>query len=157
MCMFHTHALIHSRYRRPRTAHLGLPLLQKRLQSLLGGSTFVVVADDQDDVVPAELTHHVEAHVHLVWVRRHGAQEGKVDTLGRRKQNGGRITEVWHFHLNILNPSTHKTSDYKDHNWNNLHNFQREWVTAPSSQTRLGTNTSCLFPAHQALFKGSIQ
>lgn len=64
--MSHTGTLIHSSVRHPRTAHLGLPLLQKGLESLLCGSTFVVVADDQDDVVPAELTHHVEPHVRLV-------------------------------------------------------------------------------------------
>lgn len=94
MYMFHTHALIHSSSGHPRTAHLGLPLLQKGLESLLCGSTFVVVADDQDDVVPAELTHHVEPHVRLVRVRRHSAQEGKMNTLRRRKQNGGRVLIV---------------------------------------------------------------
>lgn len=77
-------------FRHPRTAHLGLPFLQKGLESLLCGSTFVIVAYDQDDVVPAELTHHVEPHVCLVRVRRHCAQEGKMDTLRGRKQNGGR-------------------------------------------------------------------
>lgn len=86
MYVLHTHTLTHSSYGHPRTAHLGLPLLQKGLESLLRSPTFVVVADDQDDVVPAELVHHVEPHVRLVRVRRHGAQEGKMDTL--RQQNG---------------------------------------------------------------------
>lgn len=62
-------------------SHLGLPLLQQRLQPLLGRPPLVVVADDQDDVVPVELAHQVEPHVRLVGVRRHGAQEGQVDAL----------------------------------------------------------------------------
>lgn len=65
--------------------HLGLALLQQRLQPLLGGSALVVVADDQDDVVPPELPHQVEPHLGLVRVRRHGPQERQVDALEDRR------------------------------------------------------------------------
>lgn len=57
------------------SADLGLSLLQQRLQPLLGGSALVVVADDQDDVVPPELPHQVEPDLSLVGVRRHRPQE----------------------------------------------------------------------------------
>lgn len=65
-------------------ADLGLSLLQQRLQPLLSGSAFVVIADDQDDVVPPELSHQVEPDVGLVGVRRHRPQERQVDALRRR-------------------------------------------------------------------------
>lgn len=71
---------------RPQLSHLGLPLFQQRLQPLLGGSALVVVADDQDDVAPAEFAHQVEPHVGLVGVGRYRAQEGEVDAL----EDGGR-------------------------------------------------------------------
>lgn len=60
---------------------LGLSLLQQCLQSLLSSSSFMVVADDQDDVVPPELPHQVEPNLSLVGVRGHGPQEGQVDAL----------------------------------------------------------------------------
>lgn len=67
-------------------ADLGLSLLQQRLQSLLSGSSFVVVADDQDDVVPPELPHQVEPDVSLVGVRRHRPQERQVDALRKKRK-----------------------------------------------------------------------
>lgn len=60
---------------RPRVSHLRLPLLQERLQFLLSRAALVVIAHDQDDVIPAELAHHVKPHLGLVGVRRHRAQE----------------------------------------------------------------------------------
>lgn len=63
--------------------HLGLPLLQQRLQPLLGGAALVVVTDYQDNVVPVEFPHQVEPDVGLVGVWRHRPQEGQVDALPR--------------------------------------------------------------------------
>lgn len=60
---------------RPKSSHLRLPLLQERLQPLLSRTSLVVIAHDQDDVIPAELAHHVEPHLGLVGVRRDRAQE----------------------------------------------------------------------------------
>lgn len=78
-----THTRTHNRHARsalaglwvalgcgPAPSHLSFPLLQQRLQPLLGGAALVVIADDQDDVIPAELTHHVKPHVCLVGVGR---------------------------------------------------------------------------------------
>lgn len=66
-------------------ADLGLTLLQQGLQSLLGGSALVVVAHDQDDVIPPELPHQVEPHLCLVGVWRHRPQERQVDALHERR------------------------------------------------------------------------
>lgn len=73
----------------PQRPYLGLSLLQQRLQSLLGRSSLVVVADDQNDVVPAELSHQVEPDLGLVGVRWDGPQEGQVDALQDRRTHTG--------------------------------------------------------------------
>lgn len=65
-------------------SHLGLSLLQEGLEPLLSSPALVVVAHDQDDVVPVELAHQVEPNVRLVGVRRDGPQEGQVDALRRQ-------------------------------------------------------------------------
>lgn len=62
-------------------AHLGLSLLQQRLQSLLRGASFMVIADNQDDVVPPELSHQVKPDLSLVGIRWHRPQERQVDAL----------------------------------------------------------------------------
>ena len=51
----------------------------------------MVVADDEDDVVPAKLPHHVEPHVGLVGVRGHRPKEGQMDALesGRKEVSSG--------------------------------------------------------------------
>lgn len=67
-----------------RASHLGLSLLQEGLEPLLSSPALVVVAHDQDDVVPVELAHQVEPNVCLVGVRRDGPQKGQVDTLRGR-------------------------------------------------------------------------
>lgn len=41
----------------------------------------MVIAHDQDDVIPLELTHHVKPHLGLVGIGWHRAQEGEVDAL----------------------------------------------------------------------------
>ena len=61
--------------------HLGLALLQQRLQAFLRRPALVVVADQEDDVVPAVDAHHLEPDAGLVGVGRHGAQEAQVDAL----------------------------------------------------------------------------
>lgn len=61
--------------------HLGLPFLQQRLQALLRCPSLVVVADQQDDVVPVVDSHHLKPDAGLVGVGRHGAKETQVDTL----------------------------------------------------------------------------
>lgn len=81
------HKLEEASPERPRASHLGLPLLQERLQPLLRSAALVVIAHDQDDVIPAELAHHVKPHLGLVGVRRHRAQERQVDALRRRTQD----------------------------------------------------------------------
>lgn len=45
----------------------------------------MVIAHDQDDVVPVELAHQVKPHVRLVRVGGHRPQEGQMDTLGGRR------------------------------------------------------------------------
>lgn len=77
----------------PAQAHLGLALLQQRLQALLGRAALVVVAHQQDDVVPAVHAHHLEPHARLVRVGRHGAQEAQVDAL--RAGRGRPWTTGW--------------------------------------------------------------
>ena len=81
--------------------HLGLALLQQRLQAFLRRPALVVVADQEDDVVPAVDAHHLEPHAGLVGVGRHGAQEAQVDALrgtaglrrGRRPRQGARVRD----------------------------------------------------------------
>lgn len=46
----------------------------------------MVVAHNQDDVVPPELSHQIEPDMSLVGVRRHRPQERQVDAL-RTKRN----------------------------------------------------------------------
>lgn len=53
--------------------HLGLTLLQQRLQALLRRPALVVVADQQDDMVPVVDAHHLKPDAGLVRVGRHGA------------------------------------------------------------------------------------
>lgn len=79
----YTHARLHAGARESATyaSHLRLPLLQQGLQSFLCCSSLVVIAHDQNDVIPLELAHHVEPHLGLVRVGRYRAQEGEVDTL----------------------------------------------------------------------------
>lgn len=67
-------------------SHLGLTLLKQCLQSLLGGSALVVVADDQDDVIPVEFAHHVKPNMGLMGIGGDGSQEGQVDALNRRRR-----------------------------------------------------------------------
>jgi len=68
---------------------LGLALLQQRLQALLRGPALVVVADQEDDVVPAVDAHHLEPHAGLVGVGRHRAEEAQVYALrGHRRAEG---------------------------------------------------------------------
>lgn len=75
---------------RPRPGpHLGLALLQQRLQALLRGPALVVVADQEDDVVPAVDTHHLEPHTGLVRVGRHRAKEAQVYALRRHGRAEG--------------------------------------------------------------------
>lgn len=69
-------------------SHLCLSLLQQGLEPLLSGPPLVVVAHDQDDVVPVELAHQVEPHVRLVGVGRDCPQEGQVDTLRSGESKG---------------------------------------------------------------------
>ena len=92
----HTHTLTPRKVLCLGASHLRLSLFQERLQPLLGGPPLVVVADDEDDVVPAELAHHVEPDVGLVGVGWDGAEEGQVDALGvggRSKVRGQRKGE----------------------------------------------------------------
>lgn len=67
-----------------RASHLGFPFLQEGLEPLLSGTALVVVAHNQDDVVPVELAHQVEPNVRLVGVGGDGPQEGQVDTLQKQ-------------------------------------------------------------------------
>lgn len=46
----------------------------------------MVVAYDQDDVVPVELAHQVEPHMRLVGIGRDRPQKGEVDALRGVKQ-----------------------------------------------------------------------
>lgn len=72
-------------------ADLGLSLLQQGLQPLLGSATLMVIADNQDDVVPPKLPHQVKPDLCLVGIRRHGPQERQVDALQRRRY---RLTQL---------------------------------------------------------------
>lgn len=65
--------------------HLGFTFLQQRLQPLLGGSALVVVTDDQNDVVPPELSHQVKPHLSLMGVGWYGPQERQVDALKEKE------------------------------------------------------------------------
>lgn len=80
---WHEHVLVLTRVCGRVAADLGLSLLQQSLQTFLGGSALVVIAHNQDDVVPPELSHEVEPDLSLVRVGRHGPQEGQVDALRR--------------------------------------------------------------------------
>lgn len=77
---------------RAGASHLGFSLLQEGLEPLLSSPPLVVVAHDQDDVVPVELAHQVEPHVRLVGVGRDCPQEGQVDALQSAEQEIRRLT-----------------------------------------------------------------
>lgn len=81
-CQLQKHvATDRGRSRRSRVSHLRLSFLQKRLQLFLRRPAFMIIANDQDDVVPAKLSHHVEPDLGLMRVWRHCAQERQVDAL----------------------------------------------------------------------------
>lgn len=61
--------------------HLGLTLLQQRLQALLSCPALMVIADQQDDMVPVVDSHHLKPDAGLVGVGWHRAKEAQVDAL----------------------------------------------------------------------------
>lgn len=69
-----------------RTSHLCFSLLQEGLQPLLGGPSLVVVAHNQDDVVPVKLAHQVEPNMGLVGIWGDCAQKGQMDALWSAEQ-----------------------------------------------------------------------
>lgn len=61
--------------------HLGLTLLQQCLQTLLRCSSLMVIADQQDDMVPVVDSHHLKPHTGLMGVGWYSSEEAQVDAL----------------------------------------------------------------------------